>query len=88
MATTSATAAGGDAASTGRDSFIPLFTGQPTDYKEWRKRISLYHQKMVLSKRAGESVLNIVGSLTGSAWRLVEDPNHRFSEISDNDRFY
>ena len=73
MATTSATAAGGDAASTGRDSFIPLFTGQPTDYKEWRKRISLYHQKMVLSKRAGESVLNIVGSLTGSAWRLVED---------------
>ena len=72
MATTSATAAGGDT-STGRDSFIPLFTGQPTDYKEWRKRISLYHQKMVLAKRAGESVLNIVGSLTGSAWRLVED---------------
>ena len=28
---------------------------------------------MVLAKRSGESVLNIVGSLTGSAWRLVED---------------
>ena len=28
---------------------------------------------MVLAKRKGESVLNIVGSLTGSAWRLVED---------------
>ena len=66
MTSTSA-APPGDAASTGRDSFIPLFTGQPTDYKEWRERISLYHQKMVLAKRSGESVLNIVGSLTGSA---------------------
>ena len=28
---------------------------------------------MVLAKRKGESILNIVGSLTGSAWRLVED---------------
>jgi len=28
---------------------------------------------MKLSKRPGESVLNIVGSLTGSAWRLLED---------------
>ena len=73
MTATSASASGGDASSTARDSFIPLFTGQPHDYKEWRKRITLYHQKMVLAKRSGESVLNIVGSLTGSAWRLVED---------------
>ena len=28
---------------------------------------------MVLSKRRGESILNIIGSLSGSAWRLVED---------------
>ena len=56
-----------------RDSYIPLFSGSPTDYKEWRKRISIYHQKMVLSKRRGESILNIIGSLSGSAWRLVED---------------
>ena len=28
---------------------------------------------MVLAKRKGESILNIVGSLTGFAWRLVED---------------
>ena len=28
---------------------------------------------MVLAKRKGESILNIVGSLSGSAWRLVED---------------
>ena len=71
MTTTPAAASGGDASSIARDSFIPLFTGQPHDYKEWTKRITLYHQ-MVLAKRSGESVLNIVGSLTGS-WRLVED---------------
>ena len=28
-----------------RDSWIPVFSGQPSDYKEWRKRITLYHQK-------------------------------------------
>lgn len=56
-----------------RDSYIPLFSGSPTDFKEWRKRISIYHQKMALSKRRGESILNIIGSLSGSAWRLVED---------------
>ncbi len=56
-----------------RDSYIPLFSGAPSDYREWRKRISLYHQKMVLSKRRGESILNIVGSMSGSAWRLLED---------------
>jgi hypothetical protein len=56
-----------------RDSWIPVFSGQPNNYKEWRKRITLYHQKMVLGKRRGEAILNIVGSLTGTAWRLVED---------------
>ena len=72
--TTGASSASGPGdSSVARDSFIPLFTGQPDDYREWRKRISLYHQKMVLSKRNGESILNILGSLTGAAWRLVED---------------
>ena len=28
---------------------------------------------MTLTKRAGESLLNIIGSLTGTAWRLLED---------------
>ena len=35
--------------------------------------IQLYYHKMVLGKREGEAILNIVGSLTGTAWRLVED---------------
>ena len=30
---------------------------------------------MLLTKRNGEAVLNIIGSLQGSAWRLVEDFN-------------
>ena len=72
--TTSSTSGGAPSdASNTRDSFIPLFSGLPSEYKEWRKRISLYHYKMKLSKRPGESVLNIIGSLTGSAWRLLED---------------
>ena len=56
-----------------RDSFIPTFTGQPEDYREWRRRITLYHHKMKLGKRGGESFLNIVSSLTGAAWRLLEN---------------
>ena len=60
-------------AQTVRDSYIPLFSGQPSEYKEWRKRITLYYHRMKLGKRAGESVLSIVGSLSGAAWRLLED---------------
>ena len=56
-----------------RDSYVPLFNGQPAEYKEYRKRLSLYHKKMLLSKRGGEAVLNIIGSFTGVVWRLFED---------------
>ena len=56
-----------------RDSYIPVFSGLPQDYKEWKKRIHMYHRKMVLSKRTQESVLNILGSFQGAAWRLFED---------------
>ena len=50
-----------------RDSFVPLFSGQPSDYREWRQRIQLYHRKMVLSKRSAESVINVVSSFKGVA---------------------
>ena len=56
-----------------RDSYVPVFTGQPADYREWRQRIQLYHRKMSLTKRANESVLNIVGTFTGVTWRLFQD---------------
>ena len=58
---------------TPRDSYIPVFTGQPADYREWRKRIALCHAKMALSSRRVEAVINLVSTLTGAAWRLMED---------------
>lgn len=69
---TSAASSPVDGSST-KDNFIPLFSGQPSDYKEWRKRILIYQHKMVLSKRAAERVLNLIGSQTGTAWSLLED---------------
>ena len=62
-----------------KDSFIPLLDGQPQSYQEWRKRVSIYHLKMKIQKRSTESILNIIGSLQGTAWRLVE--NYDLSKI-------
>ena len=35
----------------------------------------IYHKKMTLSKRQGEAILNLLGSLSGVAWKLCEDFN-------------
>ena len=56
-----------------RDSFVPLFNGQPSEYREWRQRVQLYYKKMTLAKKGSEGVLNIVGSFKGVVWRLFED---------------
>lgn len=73
--TTSSTSASNlDVVST-KDTYIPLFSGAPQDYKEWRKRINIYYQKMELTNRKAEAVLNLQGSLQGTAWKLVEDFN-------------
>ena len=42
------------------------------------KNGSIYHLKMI-QKRSAESILNIIGSLQGTAWRLVE--NYDLSKI-------
>ena len=55
-----------------RDSFIPLFSGLHSEYREWRQRINIYLKKMKLQKREQEATLNLVGSLSGTAWKLVE----------------
>ena len=68
-----------------KDSFIPLFDGQPSSYQEWRKRISIYHLKMKMQKRQAEAVLNIIGSLQGTAWKLVE--NFDLSKVDKDDSF-
>ena len=56
-----------------RDNYIPIFDGTPSNYREWRKRITIYEKKMELSNRKNEGVLNLLGSLQGTAWKLVED---------------
>ena len=68
-----------------RDSYAPLFSGQPADYKEWRQRIHLYHRKMTVSKRSNESVLNIVGSFTGVTRRLFQEWS--IEELEKEDAF-
>ena len=72
MASASTAAKDGDTLSL-RDSYVPLFSNQPSDYREYRKRLNLYHKKMVISKRTGESALNIIGSFSGVTWKLFED---------------
>ena len=58
---------------TTKDSYIPLFSGAPSDYKEWRKRINIYVMKMRVAKREPEGLLSIIGSLTGTAWKLLKN---------------
>lgn len=68
-----------------RDSFIPTFDGTTTGYREWRKRIVIYAKKMELSKRTQEAVLNLLGSLQGTAWRIVEDFD--LNKVNDPEAF-
>jgi hypothetical protein len=58
--TGSASTAGVEATTT-KDSYIPLFSGAPPDYKEWRRRLNIYVMKMRVAK------------LTGTAWKLLEN---------------
>ena len=52
---------------------IPEFSGKAVDYKEYRKRLTLYEKKMSLAKRENETVFNVLGSLKGRAWDACED---------------
>ena len=56
-----------------RDSNIPVFNGALADYREYRHRIKLYMGKMKLLKREAEGMLNMLGSLSGTAWKLMEN---------------
>ena len=67
-----------------KDNYIPLFDGIASSYKEWRKRITIYYRKMTISKRQGEAVLNLVGSLIDTAWKLVEDFDFDKAEEPDS----
>ena len=62
----------------------PLFDGAASGYKEWRKRITIYYRKMSLAKKQGEAVLNLLGALTGTAWKLVEHFDLDTAEDADS----
>ena len=55
------------------DSYIPVFTNQQRDYKEFKKRAEIYRVKMRLAGRQKETVFNLVTVMVGKAWDLVED---------------
>ena len=55
-----------------KDNYIPIFSNRPADYREYRARVTLYKMKMDLQKRPKEAVINLLTSLTGASWKLVE----------------
>ena len=34
-----------------KDTYIPVFTNRPQDYREWRQRINLYRRKLELQNK-------------------------------------
>ena len=70
----SGTAQGSSAAYTGKaDNYVPVFSNQQRDYKEFRKRAEIYRYKMDLANRSKETVFNLATLMTGKAWDLIED---------------
>ena len=66
-----------------KDTYIPLFNNQPSEYREWRKRIMLYKKKSDLNKKSKEATINLLTSLTGIAWRQVENLVDKATESED-----
>ena len=63
-----------------RDSFIPLFSGLHSEYREWRQRINIYMKKMKLQKREQEATLNLLAvwaARRGSWWKVSRWMNAR-----------
>ena len=51
----------------------PLFDGHSANYRAYRKRLTLYHRKIELSKKGRRSnALNILGSFQHLVWRLFD----------------
>ena len=56
-----------------KDNYIPIFSNQPADYREYRARVTLYKMKMELQKRPKEAVINLLTSLVEhDATKLIE----------------
>ncbi|CAK9113644.1 unnamed protein product [Durusdinium trenchii] len=55
------------------DNYVPVFSNNMQDYREFRKRCEIYRKKMQLGNRTNEVVYNLVTLMTGKAWDLAED---------------
>lgn len=66
-----------------KDTYIPIFNNQPSEYREWRKRILLYKKKSDLNKKSKEATINLLTSLSGIAWRQVESLVDKATENDD-----
>ena len=69
---TGSTSASGTTSDVVKDNYIPIFSCRPTDYRDWRARITLYWKKMELQKRQQGAAIDLLASLQGSAWKQVE----------------
>ena len=59
---------------------MPTFSNRPQDYREWRARIHLYYKKMQLQKKPVEGIINILTTMTGTAWKQLEPQADALSE--------
>lgn len=64
-----------------KDTYIPIFSNRPSDYREWRQRIVLYRKKLELQKESKEERINLMTSLTGTSWRQIEHLAEKAAEI-------
>jgi len=79
----SAAAAGPNGVDFVKDTYIPIFSNRPGDYKEWRKRILMTKKKSDINKKTKEATINLMTSLSGFAWRQIEHPVDKASEAED-----
>jgi len=66
-----------------KDTYIPIFTNKPDDYKEWRQRILLYKRKSDLNKKQKEATINLMTSLSGIAWKQIEGTDEKAAESEE-----
>jgi hypothetical protein len=56
-----------------KDNYIPKFDNATANYKEWRKRVTLYGCRMDMQGRSKQTGLNVLPTLSGASWRQCED---------------
>eukprot|EP00435_Cladocopium_sp_Y103_P062950 s2481_g24.t1 len=82
MASSTALSSGPNGVDFVKDTYIPIFTNRPADYREWRQRIMLYKKKSDINKKGKEATINLMTSLSGIAWRQIE---HLVEKAAESD---